>query len=188
VSGVIPKVYIEETMQPHACGTARTSARTILWAMAVAFLAMAPAACQLADDSHTVTVVVPERHGILVTGGDITLTITPKLDGSDPDPVIDNGCDLIWFSNRNNNKRITVQSDIVAPAYTLTVEASNISGTGAPGTAEPVVTLVGGTAWDLITGVRRCLAQCDLIYTASATAADPPGTEVHTVTYTLTNR
>ncbi len=185
---MIPKIYIADTMQPHPCGNARSSTCTIVWAMAVVLLAMSPAACQLADDSHTVTVVVPERHGITVTGGDITLTIIPKLDGSDPDPVIDNGCDLVWFSNRNNRKRITVQSDIVAPVYTLTVEASNVRGTGTPGTAEPVVTLVGGTAWDLITGVRRCLGQCDLIYTASATAADAPGTEIHTVTYTLMNR
>jgi len=156
--------------------------------MAVILLLMSPAACQLADDSHTVTVIVPERNGIVVAGGDITLTITPKLDGSDPDPVTHSGCDLVWFSNRNNNKRITVQSDIVAPIYTLTVEASNVRGTGTPGTAQPVVTLVSGTAWDLVTGVRRCLGQCDLIYTASATAADAPGIEVHTVTYTLTNR
>lgn len=157
--------------------------------MAVALLAMAPAACQLPQDSHTVTVFVPERHDITVAGGDITLTIIPKVDGSDPDPVVDSGCDLIWMSNRNNRKRITVQSDLVNPMYTLTVQPSNIGGQGTPGTAaSPFPIVLDGGVYDFLVEVRRCLGQCDLIYTASATAADPPSTEMHTVTYTLLNR
>jgi hypothetical protein len=68
----------------------------------------------------------------------------------------------------------------------LTVEAANVQGQGTFGSAAGPVTLQNGTAYGLVTGIRRCLGQCDLVYTASATGADPPGIEVHTVTYTFT--
>jgi hypothetical protein len=190
---VIPKIYIAETTVQPLRGSRRSSACSpitrVVTVLACLVLALARAAGQSAQDGHTVTVVYPQRHDIVVAGGDITLTMVPKVDGSDPDPVTHNGCDLIWMSNRNNRKRITVQSDLGSPTYTLTVQPSNIRGQGTPGAAaSPLPIAMDGGVHDFLLGVRRCLGQCDLIYTASARAGDPPVTEVHTVTYTFLNR
>jgi hypothetical protein len=130
--------------------------------------------------NHTVTVHVDAINEVAITGGDITLTINSATGGSQPDNATNTACHLSWTTNETL-KKITVQSDQAAPAFTLKVLATAISG----GTAAPQVTITN-VAQDFVTGVATTIGTCTLSYTASATAAQGTGEDVHVVTYTLT--
>ena len=131
---------------------------------------------------HTVTVTVEAINEAAITGGDLTLTINSATAGSEPDDAVDNTtCDLAWTTNEAA-KKITVETDLAAPTFALKVLAQNVTG----GTAAAEVTL-STTATNFVTGVATTTGGCDLQYTASATAAQGTGSDVHTVTYTLTD-
>jgi len=134
-------------------------------------------------DFHTVTVTVEAINEAAITGGDLTLTINTATAGQEPDDAVDNTtCDLDWTTNEAT-KKITVETNLAAPTYTLKVVAQNVTG----GTAAAEVTLSTTGADDFVTGVATTTGGCDLQYTASATAAQGTGSDVHTVTYTLTD-
>lgn len=132
-------------------------------------------------DKHQVTVQVNAINEVAVEGGDITLVINSATAGQDPDQTVDNtSCDLKWTTNEAS-KKITVQSSLGSPTFTLKVVAQNVAG----GMAAAEVTL-GTTASDFVTSVSTTTGSCDLQYTASATASAGTGSDVHTVTYTIT--
>jgi len=144
--------------------------------------------------SHLVTVVVLEQNDILVVGGDIALFAVPPITGTVT--VTNDACDLYWATNSNRFKKITVQTDLAAPRYQLTVDPRNITelgpnpkngNPGQPANAAPVV-LAGAAPIDFIDRIKRVYAMCDLVYAATINATDPPGTDTHTVTYTITDR
>ena len=130
------------------------------------------------------SVHVYAESSVWITGGNITLTISTATAGSEPDSVTNNTCSLDWSTNENN-KKITVETDIASPTFTLKVEAVNISGTGNKvGTAVGEITL-SITPQDFIERISEATASCTLKYTASATAAQGTGSDVHTITYTI---
>lgn len=132
-------------------------------------------------DNHLVTVQVNAINEVAIAGGSITLTINSTAAGQEPDDAVDNTtCDLAWTTNESS-KKITVATDNGAQNFTLKVLAQNVTG----GTAAAEVTL-STTAEDFVTGIATTTGGCDLRYTASATAAQGTGSDVHTVTYTLT--
>ena len=133
-------------------------------------------------DNHTVTVEVQAINEAAISGGNITLAINTATAGSDPDDAVDNTtCDLAWTTNQAT-KKITVETDLVSQNFALKVLAQNVTG----GTAAAEVTL-STTATDFVTGVATTTGGCDLQYTASATAAQGTGSDVHSVIYTLTD-
>jgi hypothetical protein len=140
---------------------------------------------QDASDSHSVTVQVAEINTLEVIGGDLVLTLD-TLDANDPsrfEPAVDTSASLAWSTNAQDRK-ITVESDLVDPRYALTVRAFDVTGNGAAvGTAQ--LDAAAG-AQDLITGIAAESATCSLEYEANALVADGIGSETHTVTYTLT--
>lgn len=138
----------------------------------------------LNTDSHLVTVTVVEINEIAVIGGGITLTINSAVAGSEPTPVTDTTCDLCWTTN-GTGKKITVKTNQGSPTFTLTVLPTSISALGG-GTAVGAPVTLSTTDIDFITAISIVAASCDLEYTASATAAQGTGSEVHTVTYTIT--
>ena len=152
-------------------------------AVAVTVLvALAGVAWAADNDSHTVTVQVNAVNELAISGGNLTLTISSATAGSDLDDATDNTtCDLAWTTNQATRK-ITVVTDLGSPTFTLKVVAQNVAGGGS---AASEVTL-STTAADLVTGVSQSSGGCDLAYTASATAAQGTGSDVHTVTYTVT--
>jgi len=132
-------------------------------------------------DNHTVTVTVNAINEIDVSGT-LGLTIDSATAGSEPNGAVDNtACDLLWTTNQNS-KKITVATNLASPNFTLKVVAQNVSG----GTAASEVAL-GTTAADFVTGIAETVGSSDIQYTASATAAQGTGSDVHTVTYTLTD-
>ena len=152
-------------------------------AVAVTVLvALAGVAWAADNDSHTVTVQVNAVNELAISGGNLTLTISSATAGSDLDDATDNTtCDLAWTTNQATRK-ITVVTDLGSPTFTLKVVAQNVAGGGS---AASEVTL-STTAADFVTGVSQATGSCDLAYTASATAAQGTGSDVHTVTYTVT--
>lgn len=143
--------------------------------------ALAPAAFAASTDSHTVTVTVSAINEVAISGGNLTLTIDSALPGGAPAPVTDTSASLDWTTNEAT-KKITVATDLAAPIYALTVEATGASG----GTAAGVVTL-SNVATDFVTDISNTSGACGLTYTATAEASDAVGTEVNTVTYTITS-
>lgn len=147
----------------------------------MAVVALAGAAWAADNDSHTVTVQVNAVNELAISGGNLTLTINSATAGSELDDATDSTtCDLAWTTNQATRK-ITVATDLGSPDFTLKVVAQNVSG----GTAASEVTL-STTAADFVTAVSQTTGSCDLAYTASATAAQGTGSDVHTVTYTVT--
>lgn len=146
--------------------------------LAVGILAMASN-----TDNHTVTVQVQAINEIAIAGGNLVLTINTATAGQEPDDAVDNTtCDLDWTTNEAT-KKITVETDLAAPTFTLKVLAQNVTG----GTAASEVTLSTTGANNFVTAIGTTIGGCDLQYTASATAAQGTGSDVHTVTYTLTD-
>jgi len=134
------------------------------------------------SDSHTVTVQVSAINELAITGGNLTLAINSATAGSEPDNATDSTtCDLLWTTNQAS-KKITVATGLTPQNFTLKVVAQNVSGGGS---AASEVTL-STTAQDLVTAVATEIGSCDLAYTASATAAQGTGSDIHTVTYTIT--
>jgi hypothetical protein len=133
--------------------------------------------------NQTVTVQVAAINEIAVTGGNITLTINTATAGSEPDAASDNSsCDLLWTTTEAS-KKITVATDQASPTFDLMVKPKFVTGgTGVSGE----VTLTT-SAQDFVTDVATTTGSCDLQYNAVATASDGTGSEVHTVTYTLTD-
>ncbi len=129
--------------------------------------------------SHQVTVIVEAINELAISGGDIVLTIASAVQGQDPDPVSNSDASLNWTTNESD-KKIVVETDLAAPLFDLSVEASNISGGTAAGSVA-----ISTTAQDFVTGISLTSGDCSLLYTAEAEAADGTGTDVHNITYTL---
>ncbi|PKL46566.1 MAG: hypothetical protein CVV37_08490 [Nitrospira bacterium HGW-Nitrospira-1] len=152
------------------------------------FFGMAGTAMAAATDNHIVTVTVSAINELAITGGNITLTINTATAGSEPNSASDaTTCDLLWTTN-GINRKITVESDLTPIKFTLNVEATGVSGVGTavPGGATFNTAYTANTPVDFITGISLTVGTCNLSYTASATAAQGTGSDVHTVTYTIT--
>jgi hypothetical protein len=132
------------------------------------------------SDNHQVTVTVSAVNEAAITGGNITLTINSATPGSDLDDATDATTSLAWTTNEAS-KKITVTGDQASPTFTLKVEATGVTG----GTSAGQLT-VTNSAQDFVTGVATTTGGATLSYTAQATAAQGTGSDVHTITYTLT--
>jgi hypothetical protein len=151
------------------------------WLSALLLVCCAPALFGSGSDSHTVTVTVESINELAVSGGNITLTIDAATAGSEPDPVVDATTGLTWTTNELG-KKITAATSVGSPSFTLRVEAIGVSG----GTSTGVVTL-STTPQDLVNGVSSTTGSCTSRYSASATAASGIGSDIHTITLTLTD-
>jgi len=150
-------------------------------------MGMAGIATAADHDSHTVTITIADLNHILVTGGNVSLTIN-DVDGSmNPLDDTDNSTGLLWITNSGTAKRITAQLDAdYASGIILKVAASDGSTVG---TSAGTITLSSSSAQSVITGSQSEIGSSTLTYTASATASAAPNGagETHTVTYTITD-
>ena len=134
------------------------------------------------SDNHTVTVVIPTINDVAITGGNITLTFVEPTPGNNPSDVSDaTTCDLNW-SNNEASQKITVATNVASPVATLRVTAGSVTG----GTSAGQVTL-STTAQNFVTAVTNGNGTCALEYVASATSGLAAGSQIHTVTYTITS-
>ena len=137
------------------------------------------------SDSHRVTVQVLEINTLEVRGGDLVLTLD-QLDAADASrfqEARDESASLAWSTN-GVDRKITVESDLATPRYSLAVNAFDVQGSGAA--IGSVILDAANGAQDLISGISQETAGARLAYVANADVADGIGSETHTVTYTLT--
>ena len=156
----------------------------VLPVLATVVLIFAPKAVVVAQttDNHTATATISTINEIAITGGNPTLTINSATAGSGLDDATDNtSADLDWSTN-DTSKKITAATNLASPNFTLKVAAENVTG----GTAASQVTLTTVAA-DFVTSIANTAGGCDLSYTASATVTDGTGSDIHTITYTLTD-
>ena len=133
-----------------------------------------------------------QSEGVVITGGDITLIISAATAGQQPNPATDENTGLQYWGKGNNIYKITVETNLPSPKFTLKVKAVNLTSSkkgGNPGNAPSEVT-IGKTATPLITditgGTHGNPHTCILRYTASATVEQGTGTDEHTIKYTIT--
>jgi len=126
-------------------------------------------------------VTVNTINELSIVGGNITLTVATATAGSEPDADTDATTGLLWTSNVSA-KKITIQTDLSSPTFTLNAVALGASG----GTAASQVT-VSTSAQDFITDVATTTGACTNQYTGSATAAEGTGSDIHSVTFTITD-
>ena len=120
---------------------------------------------------------------ITVEGGGVSLAVTSATAGQDPDPDVDQTtADLQYKKDAvDPTQKITAETDLGSPLFTLKVEALN-AGDGTPA-GELVLST---TAQDFVTSITsETFVFCDLKYTSVALASDGTGTDNHTVTYTM---
>ena len=154
----------------------------IILVFGLIYLSSAAKVFSQASASHTVTVTVTAINEVALSGGNISLSVNTADSSGQPVEAIDNStCDLKWTSTKTA-KKITVATNVGSPAFTLKVIAQNVSG----GTAASEVTLSTSTQ-DFVTGIAATKGRCNLGYTLSATSADGTGSDVHIVTFTLTD-
>ncbi|MBP6671644.1 MAG: hypothetical protein KA247_00770 [Bacteroidetes bacterium] len=123
-----------------------------------------------------------------IKGGNVTMTVSTGIAGSQPVSAV-NSSTTLTYKKQNQISKITVKTVCLAQAFTLDVEATNVTG----GNAAPAVLLVNGNAaMDLIRNIPKngsTTFTCRLQYTASATFEQGNSSEVtndtHTVTYTI---
>lgn len=146
-------------------------------------LAMSPAArAQYGSVVNTVTVNVNPITQIGVIGGVVNFSITDAIvvAGQNVMTLTNSATQLQWATNSGSQK-VTAQTSLGSPLFTLRLLAS------APtqGTAAPEVTLSTAPT-DLLLNIGRTLGSSVLQYTAEALASQGTGTDIHTITFTVT--
>lgn len=135
------------------------------------------------SDTHTATINVQEIAWLQISGSvSITITGTGVVAGQDLMTATDQSSTLSWGLN-GTSKKITVRTNIGTPLYTLTVQALN----PIPGSSAGVVT-VSTTDLNLILSLSRNKGSSTLRYTAAALASQGIGSDIHTITFTVTTQ
>ena len=128
---------------------------------------------------------------VAILNGDVGLTITTATAGQQPVSVSDESGQLEWTTLETDAvKKITVQTSLISPSYTLKVNAVNITPGDGAGAGE--ITLSTSPA-DLVVDIPSGIlitdpGTCTLRYTATATAEGGAGADNHTVTFTITDQ
>lgn len=129
---------------------------------------------------------------VWIKGGNITLTIsTASLNPEEDfqfDEVTNTSCKLFWNLGTIPSRKITVQTDVDSPKFTLKVLAIDLSENS--GKAAGEVTL-STTAQNFVIDIPWWPGKwlpwgcCTLKYTASATLEQGTGEDIHTIIYTI---
>jgi hypothetical protein len=137
--------------------------------------------------------VVPLGHAadVAILNGDVGLTITTAAAGQQPASVSDESGQLEWTTlEMDAVKKITVQTSLATPSYTLKVCALNVTPGDGTGAGEIVLST---TPSDMVVDIPSGIlisnpGTCTLRYTAIATAANGAGSDNHSITFTITDQ
>ncbi len=174
---------------PERPGAALRRRRAALVGVATALVAVIisapPASAQIFDiDTHTINVQVSPITVLTVQGGGVMLNVTEAnvTAGIDAMTVQDQTTRLVWGTN-SSARKITAQTSLAAPVFQLRLVALSPS----RGTAGPEM-LLDRTPRDLMLNIGRSLGSCILRYTGTALASQGLGTDIHTITFTVTTQ
>ena len=153
---------------------------------AAAILCCAPiASAQVyGGDTQTIGVQVAPITVVTVQGGAVALNITDAdvVAGVDAMTVQDQNTRLVWGTN-SSARKITAQTSLASPLFQLRlIAASPTRGTPGP------EMLLGTAPQNLLLGIGRSLGSCTLRYTGTALASQGIGTDIHTITFTVTTQ
>jgi len=139
------------------------------------------AQAQIGSDSHTATVQVSTITAVQVSSGTVNMNIMGAsiVAGQDQMSIVDQTTSLLWGIN-SSTKKITVNSNLASPIFTLKVLAFSPT----VGTAASEVTL-NTTAADFMLNVGKSSGSCTLKYTGIALASQGTGSDAHTITFTV---
>jgi len=162
-------------------GSLRACAAALL---AVVSCAPAASAQTYGADTHTISVQVSPITVLTVQGGAVSMSITNAsvTAGLDAMTVLDQTTRLLWSTN-SSARKITAQSSLAAPLFQLRLVALGPS----HGTPGPEM-LLDTTPKDLMLNIGRSLGSCTLKYTGTALASEGVGTDIHTITFTVTTQ
>jgi hypothetical protein len=156
--------------------------RAILILLILVLAVTPPARAQYGSAVNGVTVNVNAITQIRVIGGAVAFNITDAIvvAGQNTMTLTSSATQLQWATN-SGLRKVTVQTNLGAPKFTLRLLAS------APtqGTAAPEVTM-STVPTDLMLNIGRTLGSAVLQYTAVALATQGTGTDIHTITFTVT--
>ncbi|MEX2115906.1 MAG: hypothetical protein WEB37_03395 [Bacteroidota bacterium] len=136
---------------------------------------------QFGTANHDVTVQVATITVLQVSAGSVTLNIASSsaVAGQDIMSVSDQSTSLLWGTNSSSQK-ITINSSLVAPTFTLKALALNPT----QGLSAAEATL-NSTPVDFLLNIGRSLGSCSIQYTGMALASQGTGTDSHTITFTI---
>lgn len=139
---------------------------------------------QYGSAHHTVTVSVSAITVLQLSTTAVNLNVSGAavVAGQDLMTVSSDAAQLRWGTN-SSVKKITVQTNLPSPRFTLKLEAVNPT----RGTAVPAVA-VSSVARDLLLNMGRSSGTATLRYTAEALASQGTGTDSHTLTFTIQNQ
>lgn len=128
---------------------------------------------------------------ISVINGDLNLTIATAIAGQEPNSVINETCQLNWTTAPADlTKKITVETDLLAPLYSIDVTATGVSSGDGNSTGTKSLST---TPTDIITGIPNGIdvgdpGVCTVRYEATATVAAGTGNDNHRITFTITDQ
>jgi hypothetical protein len=171
---------------PVAAMRQRRAALLAFAAALVAVIISTPtASAQIFDiGTHTINVQVSPITVLAVQGGAVMLNVTDAnvTAGVDAMTVQDQSTRLAWGTN-SSARKITAQTSLAAPLFQLRLAAvGHTRGNPAP------EMLLGTSPQNLMLDIGRSLGSCTLRYTGTALASRGVGTDIHTITFTVTTQ
>lgn len=146
------------------------------------FTVVATAWGQYGSAVNRVTVNVNAITQVRVIGGAVSFNINDAIAiaGQNSMSMTNTATQLQWATN-SGARKITAATNLGTQLFALRLIA--VSPT--TGTAAPEITL-STVATDLMLNIGRSLGSCTLQYTAVALASQGTGSEIHTITFTVT--
>jgi hypothetical protein len=135
-------------------------------------------------DTHVINIQVSPITVLTLQGGAVTMNATGAnvIAGVDAMTVQDQTTRLVWGTN-SSARKITAQTSLASPLFQLRLAAVNCT-RGNPG---PEM-LLGTAPQDLVLNIGRSLGSCTLRYTGTALASQGTGTDLHSITFTVTTQ
>ncbi|MEK6649482.1 MAG: hypothetical protein AABY75_00765 [Bacteroidota bacterium] len=156
--------------------------RTILILLLLVLAVTPPARAQYGSAVNGVTVNVNAITQIRVIGGAVGFNITDAIvvAGQNTMTLTNSATQLQWATN-SGSRKITVQTNLGSQLFALRLLATSPT----QGSSSPEVT-VSTIPTDHMLNIGRTLGSCTLLYTAEALATQGTGTDIHTITFTVT--
>jgi hypothetical protein len=157
---------------------------TIAAILAAVSLPRTASAQVFGEDTHIITVQVSPITVLSVQGSAVVLTATEAdvTPGVDAITVQDQNSRLLWGTN-SGARKITAQTSLVSPLFQVHLMALNPT----RGTPAPQM-LLSTTPQDLLLDIGRSRGSCVLHYTGTALASQGAGSDIHTITFTVTTQ
>lgn len=148
------------------------------------FAATTAAWGQYGSAVNQVTVNVNAITQVRVIGGAINFNINDAIAiaGQNTMSMANTATQIQWATN-SGARKVTARTSLGSQIFALRLLATSLtSGTAAP---EQTLSTVDN---DLLLNIGRSLGTCTLQYTAVALASQGTGTDIHTITFTVTTQ